>query len=249
MQPSRYVFIGILALFSGSLRAQVFDDSTPPYFLSRWMATMYIDWGITSKHFARNMHEDHGFGFGGELLYNIQDKKPLWGGVGVHSFSFDDDKLRYTQEIDGVLYNYKDHTASRVFIAHGVLRFQPDVTFCLRPYVQGAVGMHWFFTNTKVQDLDYDEQVDRINESRDSKLGFAFLAGVQYVPKKLPDFRIDLRCSYYRNASVEYLCYNPDLGGSLPIDFFESKVSAVDIIGINVGITALIYGQNEQPME
>ena len=229
------------------LHAQSTDTrASQDEFLSHWMASLYSDWGIASHLFARNMTENHGFGFGGELLYNIQDDKPLWGGIGVHSFAFDDERLPYSQEIDGVYYNYEDHTASRIFMLHGIIRFQPEVRFFLQPFLQAAAGVHWYFTNTKIEDTDYDEQVERINESRDAVLGFALHAGLQYVPKKLPDFRIDARFGYFRNASVEYLRYNPDLnGGSFPIDYFEPKVSAVDIFGIQVGITAVIRPHTE----
>jgi hypothetical protein len=224
------------------LRGQDSDDwyAKEPS-LSRWQASMDLDWGIAARQFANNMDRRHGFGFGGELLYNLQDRKPLWAGAGAHSFAFDEFSMVYSQEIDGEIFNYRDKTVSRIFMLHGVMRFQPEVRFFLQPYLQGAAGIHWFFTNTKTRDLDYDEQVERINENRDAIWGFSLQAGVQYVPRKLPDIRIDTRFGYYRNASVEYLWYNPGIpGGNYTIDYFESGISPVDLFGIHIGLTAVI---------
>ncbi len=247
MKLKKYLFMGISLLALGALNAQYNDTQTAEgQLFSGVMASMYIDWGIASHLFARNMNENHGFGFGGELLYNIQRDKPLWGGIGVHSFAFDDERLRYSQEIDGVFYNYEDHTASRVFMVHGMIRFEPDVKFFLQPYLQGGAGVHWYFTNTKIEDTDYDEQLESINESRDAVLGFALHAGLQYVPRSLPDIRVDARFGYFRNASVEYLSYNPNLTGStFPIDDFETKISAVDIFGVHIGVTAVLRPYEE----
>ncbi len=208
----------------------------------RWMAACYLDWGIPIDRFGENMDTPAGFGVGGELLYRIQSKGPVWGGVGVHSFAFDTDALRYDDTVDGAVYHYKERTTSRLFIAQGVLRFQPEIYFVLRPYIQGAAGVHWFFTNTRIRDTDAGDIVDHFNEHREAVLGYALLAGVHYVPGRLPWLRGDVRLSYYRNASVEYLRYNPnaDVVNGYPIEYFEHKISAVDLIAINIGITFLL---------
>jgi opacity protein-like surface antigen len=129
---------------------------------------------------------------------------------------------------------------------HGLMRFQPDVRFFLQPYLQGGAGMHWFYTNTKIKDTDYGQQVESINENRDAILGFALHAGFQYVPRSMPYIRFDARFGYFRNASVEYLRYNPNLPGAVyPIEFFEPKVSAVDIFGIHLGVTMMITSNKD----
>lgn len=238
----RFLFFIGLECLAWSLPAQDGDDwhATEERLASPWMASMYVDWGIASQEFAYNLENDHGFGLGGELLYNVQRNRPVWAGVGVHKFNFDRDKLRYSDTIDGIIYNYRDLTVSRVFMLHGMVRFQPEVDFPLQPYVQGAAGVHWFYTNTKIKDTDYDEEVDRINESRDAIWGFALHAGFQYVPEEVPELRIDTRFGYFRNASVEYLRYNPAIPGNYPIDSFESKISPVDLFGIHIGLTLVI---------
>jgi hypothetical protein len=207
---------------------------------SRWTGSAYLDWGIASGHFATNLDHDEGLGLGGEFLYRLQKGGPVWGGVGVHSFIFDRYNLLYSQELDGEIYNYQDRTASRLFMAHGLIRFQPKIRYPIRPYLQGAIGMHWFFTNTTIKDTDLNESIDRLSENRASVIGFAVHAGFHVVPPRFPDFRAEFRFGYFRNASVEYMRYNEDLGGPFAVDAFERKESAVDLIGIHIGVAIRI---------
>jgi hypothetical protein len=202
--------------------------------------SFYGEMGVGMNAFGRNMDRRTGFGLGGEFLVNLQRNGPVWAGVGIHSFAFDRDRLAYTQEFDGVIYNYEDLTVSRAFMAHGILRFQPEVDFFLKPYIQGGAGVHWLFTNTKIEDTDYDEEIEQINESRDASWGFTIQGGIEWSAKSFDAFRIDLRGGYFHNASVQYLRYNPNANGIFPIDFFESRTSPVDLLGIQLGVVFLI---------
>lgn len=234
------------ALVSGVLHSQKSDNwYKNEQNVRRWLAGMHLDWGIAAQQFARNLSNDNGWGLGGELLINIQKERPLWGGLGVHSFAFDRYSLQYSQEIDGQFYNYQDRTVSRLFMLQGLVRFQPDLRFFVQPYIQGAAGINWFYTNTKIRDIDYDEQVDRVNENRDAIWGFALQGGVHVVHDDLPDLRWDLRFAYYRNASVEYLRYNRALSGNFPIDSFEPKISPVDLLGIHIGLAVVLRPTQE----
>ena len=213
----------------------------------RLMGTAYFDCGIPLSHLADNLDDNYGIGFGGEVLYRIEKDNPVWVGAGVHTYAFDSYAIRYFQEFDGQIYNYEDRTTSRLFQAHLLARFQPEVRFLFRPYVQGGLGMHWYFTNTKVRDTDVNETVDRINEGTESVLGFAFHAGVQLVPHRLPQVRGDIRIGYFRNASVGYKRYVEGRGdpSGFPIDYFEDVESAVDMIGLHIGI-AIALRPNEE---
>ncbi|MDX1478710.1 MAG: hypothetical protein R3301_13450 [Saprospiraceae bacterium] len=229
----------LLSLSVALVAQDVYDEDVeeaPPR--ERWMGSVYVDFGIPLRQFERNIN-DNGLGFGGELLYNVQYQRPVWAGIGVHSFAFDDYSLIYTQVFDGEFFEYRELTASRMFAAHAIFRFQPDVDFIIQPYIQGGFGMHWFFTNTKIEDRAIDELVDQFGENRDSVLGYSLHFGLQYVPRGVPQFRIDLRVGYLRNASVEYMRYNPELGDvdSFPIDYFETRTSAVDILGLHSGVS------------
>jgi hypothetical protein len=203
------------------------------------MTSMYLDWGFPARQFRSNMREN-GIGFGGEALYNLQRGRPVWAGVGVHTFAFDDYSTTYTY--------YREKTTSRMFAAHGLIRFQPRIDYPVQPYIQGGAGVHWLFTNTKIRDTDAGEIADRINESRDAALGFALHAGAHYVPRKVPWVRADVRFGYFRNASVEYLRYNDRLSGpnGLPVESFERRVSVVDMFGLHIGFTLMFSGDQFQ---
>ena len=208
----------------------------------RVMATAYFDWGFPVSYFGEHLHADQGIGFGGELLYKFNPDQPVWVGAGIHTFRFDHYTVGYTQEIDGEFFNFEERTATRMFLAHALIRFQPELQYFLRPYLQGGLGMHWIFTNTKIKDVDVDEFVDRINEQRDAILGFALNAGVHLVPRRFPDFRADLRFGYFRNASATYLRFVEGRGApnGLPIAYFEEKESAIDLIALHFGFAVLI---------
>ncbi|MDX1409387.1 MAG: hypothetical protein R3330_14670 [Saprospiraceae bacterium] len=213
-------------------------EEVPPQ--ERWQGSFYLDIGVPLRQFDQNIN-DTGLGVGGELLYNVQYRRPVWAGIGVHSFAFDDYSVIYTEIFDGEFFEYRELTASRMFAAHAIFRFQPEVNFIIQPYIQGGFGMHWFFTNTKIEDRDIDEVVDRFSENRDAVFGYSLYAGLQVVPRRSPEIRADVRVGYLRNASVEYMRYNAELGDvdSFPIDYFETRTSVVDILGLHAGVTFL----------
>ena len=230
----------LISAASAQAQSEYTDKESDEEYAPQWLGSFYGDIGFPLRQFERNMDET-GFGFGGELLYNVQYQQPVWAGIGVHSFAFDDYSLIYTEIFDGELFEYREVTASRLFVAHVLFRFQPDLNFFLQPYVQGGFGMHWFFTNTKIEDRDIDEIVERYKENKDSAFGYSLHAGLQFVPKGAPEIRVDLRVGYFKNPSAEYMRYDPSLGeeDSFPIDYFETRTSAVDFLGLHGGMTFL----------
>ena len=244
----------IPCLFFAGVQVLAAQDSNHWYgtnrSLSGAMLSGSLDVGVARSHFTRNMDKQLAGGMAFELLLNLQKRKPVWAGVGFQRFLWDINRLSYTQQIDNDFYNYEERTASRIIMLHGVIRFQPQVRWVLQPYVQGAAGLHWYYTNTKIVDVDYDEVVEKITESREVIPGFALHAGMQFVPRKLPDVRIDARLGYLNNASVEYLRYNPNLPvGNYPIDSFEAKNSPVEILDIQIGVTIVIRSASDEDKE
>ena len=235
-----YLIVIILALCGLSIcSASAQESDTVEVYYPEWISSIYADFGIPLSYFADNLDKG-GLGVGGEVLYNIKYRQPVWAGVGVHSFTFDNSSLGYAEIIDGELVNFDETTASRLFMAHFIVRFQPEIDFFIQPYLQAAVGMHWFFTNTKIEDVDFDEIVDRTKNNSDSVLGYGLHAGILIGPARSP-YKGDFRIGYFKNASVEYMRYNPNLGDidSYPIDFFETRVSVVDILGIQAAFVYL----------
>lgn len=240
MQLHRFAIVFLSLCIVEDTAAQWQNEEDKRKSKNSWMLSGYVDWGIATRAFARNLDRNHGFGIGGDLLASLQSNSPVWVGAGVHSFAFDSDRITYSQEFGGILYNFSERTTSRVFMAHGLVRFQPPVRFILQPYLQGGAGVHWFFTNTKIRDTDAGENTERINENRKAVLGYMVQAGIQYVPPRLPELRAEIRAGYFRNASVEYMRYNPTLGAGIPAENFERRISAVDMLGIHIGVAFLL---------
>lgn len=243
MSPLRIIagIVAAIVLSVQALSAQYDDSAEAKGRSGSFLASLYLDVGIPTSTFSDNMRET-GVGVGGEMLINLQKGGPVWAGIGVHSFAFDDFSITYFDQIDFDYIEIKELTASRLFVAAAVMRFQPPVDFVLRPYFQGAFGMHWFFTNTKIEDVEFDEVVSTIKENSDSELGFSLHAGVMVVTRKFPHIRGDVRFGFFRNASVEYMRYNANLPSpsGFPIDYFEVKESPVEMLGVHVGVTLVM---------
>ena len=234
----------ICILCSGLTAVLLAQDDEIVYIdtLPRVMFNFYGEAALPQGTFKSNTERESGFGLGGEFLYRIRHNGPVFMGLGIHTFEFDNDAIEYEEEVDGVLFNTREKTASRLFHAGAVVRFQPEVNFVLQPYLQGIGGFNYFWTNTKLKDLDEDETFDRIHEGHSSVFTYGAQAGVQIVPN-FYEIRADLRVGYLRNSSVEYQVINRELGdeNSFPIDLFESKNSPIDLLTFQVGITFVLW--------
>lgn len=232
MDVRRILFIFYLGLVEIALvHGQGRVDS-----LARFQAGGYLEVGIPTADFARHM-ESSGFGLGFEAMLSLKQRSPVWIGLGFHSFEFDSRSSIYIEEIEGFIYEFREKTASRMFVIHLLARYQPPIDFLLQPYVQMEAGYNHFFTNTKIEDTDLNEVVDRFPEHSSSAPGYAIMAGVHIVPSD-PLWGIDLRVGYFGNSSTDYLVYDEDrdTGQTFPIETFDERQSSVEIIGLHLGV-------------
>ncbi len=202
----------------------------------KWEVQVYFDFAIPIGEFGENL-SNNGYGVGAEALYHVQE--PVWIGIGMHSFRFDNNRITYEDQFGDDLVELREIAATRAMIVHAIFRFQPELNSIFSPYVQGGIGWHWFYTNTKIKDVENDEIIDQFNELRDSDLGIALHVGVQISPKSLQTLNIDVRFGYFKNSAVQYMRYDPDLNdspGGYPIESFETKVSPVEFLGLHVGL-------------
>lgn len=207
------------------------EDAPGQYWIFQGHALIAIPLGT----FGDNMREE-GYGFGGEILTNISG--PVYAGVHFTGARFDNYSIEYTEVFDGDIYEYDELTASRMLLSHVAVRFDPELEGMFKPYVQGLIGAHWYYTNTRIKDLGADEVVDRFKESTDVVFGFGAVAGLQIIPPKWRNFGFDLRAGYFTNGSVTYMRYDPSLSGpnGYPVESFEEKTSAVQMLGIQLGV-------------
>jgi hypothetical protein len=204
--------------------------------LARFQAGGFFGVGIPTVDFSRHM-ETTGFGLGFEAFLALKPRSPVWIGLGFHSFEFDSRSSIYVEEIEGYFYEFREKTASRLFVIHMLARYQPPLDFLLQPYIQMQAGYNHFFTNTKIEDTDLNEVVDRFPEHSSSVPGYALMAGVNIVPSD-PIWAIDLRVGYFGNPSTDYLVYDEesDTGQTFPIETFDERQSSVQIIGLHLGV-------------
>ena len=203
---------------------------------ARWEAQVYFDMAVPLGDLADNM-STVGIGVGGEALYHVQG--PAWVGLGMQSYRFDNRKITYLEQFDNENFEVDELTASRSIAAQVIARFQPELNSIFSPYIQGGIGWHWFYTNTKIKDIENDETIDQFSEYSDSDLGIAIQAGVQISPDAMQALSIDLRVGYFQNGQIEYMRYNPDIivsQGAFPVESFEVVLSTVQFIGLQLGL-------------
>lgn len=202
-----------------------------------WHLEGYFNVGIPIGEFGDNL-EQNGFGGGASLLYNVQG--PIWLGVAGYGSRYDNYGITYLEQGDNELFEIEELTATRLARVYAVFRFQPLEDAMISPYIEGGMGWHWIFTNTKLTDVEFDEQIDRFNELRDNRLGFGLSAGARISPKAYPAVGLDLRVGYVYNAQVEYMRYNPDIPldpNAFPVEAFEIRESPIEIITIDIGVS------------
>ena len=194
--------------------------------------------GVPIGDFGQSM-ERNGVGWGAEALYRIQG--PAWIGLGGGMLRFDNYSIGYYDYFDGEPFEIEELTASRAAMAHVLLRFQPAHGEVFTPYVQAAVGWHWYFTNTKLTDVEFDEVIQTFSEQSDSRLGYGLQAGMLLTWPGIPNMGLDLRAGYLGNAAVNYLIYEPEEATGIsgyPIDSFVPVETVVDMINIQIGFFA-----------
>ncbi|MFK8103198.1 MAG: hypothetical protein AB8G15_11760 [Saprospiraceae bacterium] len=236
-----------LALFLlTTLHAQsddVYEDQI--YSKPRLMIGLKGSVGIPYGEFWDKM-EQVGFGFGGEVHYRVQKDLPIYAGISMTGFIFDLQSQNYYENINGFSILLREQTRTNIFMGHLQLRLKPDVNFFLEPYIDGLFGFKNLYNRTTVRDVEIDE-TDIINSSGDWASSFGGAVGVQ-----IPIFRdgasrgyIDLRMVYLKGTSADYLVRReePNQNYANPIDAFETKNSATDMLIPQIGFTVLI-GKN-----
>ena len=228
----------LFCLCTVALSAQQFSmDNTEDTIIIGFHMEAYFDHAIPIRDFGDDMYQN-GVGVGFQMLYNVQG--PIWLGLGLHTFRFDHFEVSYFDFDGGDRFEIEEITASRAVMGHLVARFQPIEGEIFTPYVQAGVGWHWYYTNTRLTDVEFDEEIDRFKDLDDSRLGYGIYAGVLITSRAMTNIGLDIRFGYLGNAAVEYMSSDPEsrnYNGGFPIEYFEVNNSAVDMLNLNVGLT------------
>lgn len=193
--------------------------------------------GVPMDDFRDNL-DQVGIGAGGFVIVNVNDS-PLSVGTDVSGLGFDSEELRYNANIGGFLKSYRLRTTSSAFLGHALVRFQPNVNFAVKPYVDGMVGFKNLFTRTTLTDEDLAETIDSGNDQRDWAFSYGGAVGVQIAFSRAANLVLDLRCAYLQGSNASYLVRRSDTGIPLedPIDAFEERTSPTTLLIPQIGIT------------
>ncbi len=201
--------------------------------LPRWMVHASAGVVVPEGYMTRYIG-DPSFAWHLEGLYRVKENQPVFIGLSTTRTTFQKKVIRYEDLIDGFTVRIREKTASRFSSAALNVRFQPEINWVLQPYVQGQVGWHYVYTNTKFWDRDENEQIDIINEKNAHSIGYGIQAGIQIVPN-FWYARADIRVSYLRNPAVDFFALDRDSFNTVPIDQFEEQNAPFSLIFIHIG--------------
>ena len=134
-------------------------------------------------------------------------------------------------------------TTNNIVTTHAVARLQHQFGI-FSPYVDGLVGFHYLFTETAVQDQDYDEPIASSTNIDDITLSYGFGGGLSTLlyafgdkgnyPEKI-DMLLDFSLRYLFGGEAEYLTK-----GDIRVDdgevVYSASRSKTDRLMVNVGL-------------
>ena len=184
-----------------------------------------------------------GVGWGGSLLIMIDKSLPVYAGIDLNGYNYDREAGTFLLNLDGFWTNVEMETRTNVFTGHGLFRIAPRIPFFLKPYFDGMLGVKNLYTRTLFYDLDSgdDEPFDRLIEQGDWAFSYGGAIGIK-IPLNIYQGRagisLDLRCTYMKGAAADFLVRRDDggVGAQEPVDFFELKNSATDLLMPQIGI-------------
>ena len=185
-----------------------------------------------------------GIGWGGSLLFMVNESLPVYAGIDLNGYNYDRESGTFLINIDGFWTNVEMETRTNVFTGHGLFRLAPRTSFFLKPYLDGMLGVKNLYTRTLFYDLDSgdDDPFDRLIEQGDWAFSYGGALGIK-IPLNIyqgnAGLSIDLRCTYMKGAAADFLVRRDDLAGGTaqePIDFFELKNAATDLLMPQIGI-------------
>lgn len=218
-------------------KEEIFENNDPVVIL-----TGNIVGGIPSGAFSEKLNTG-GVGAGGSILALVNRNFPVYLGLEINGFNYDTQSGTFLLNIDGFQTNVEMETKPRIFNVLGLFRMMPRTNFFLKPYFDGMFGVKNLSTRTLFYDLDSGDEdpFDRINEQSDWVLSYGGAIGLAIPIKNRfgnPGMAIELKCTYLKGAAADYLVRRDDSSVSNatePIDFFETKNSATDLILPQIG--------------
>jgi len=196
--------------------------------------------GFPQGEFKDNVDEN-GYGIAGEFLYS-PSTSPLGIGVSLGFMNYGEESRReefsvYIPEVE-----VEVSTTNNIAMGHLLLRAQSKKG-PIRPYLEGLVGFNYLFTETKIEDVDDEEEIASSTNLDDGVFSYGGGGGVllqlySSKGKKAKIWRLlfDLRVRYIVGGEAEYLKEGSIKreNGKVTFDKIQSKT---DILTTHLGVT------------
>ena len=196
--------------------------------------------GFPQGDFKDNVDEN-GFGIGGEILYS-PSTSPFGIGISLGFMNYGEESRRepFSTTIPDVEVEVK--TTNNIVMGHLLFRAQSKIG-PIRPYADGLVGFNYLFTETKIEDVDDDDEIASSTNLDDGVFSYGAGGGVMlrlYSGKtkkgKIWSILIDFGARYILGGEAEYLKEGSikRVGGRVVFDKIQSKT---DILITHLGVT------------
>jgi len=227
-----------LLLISTTVTAQTESES-------RFLVGIDFITGFPQNEFKDNV-KNTGFGLAGEFLYHIPNS-PLFVGAGLNFLVYGTQSRR-----EAISPNIPDLTvevrnSNNIFLGDVILRAQPFSGNSIRgvnPYVEGLFGFNYLWTETTIDDEDWDDDDTDFSSTNysDTALNYGVGAGIMFKimdgkdDSDLQSLYLDINVRYMFGEKAKYL----KKGG---IILHENKVtydpseSTTDLILPRIGVT------------
>jgi hypothetical protein len=185
-----------------------------------------------------------GYGLAGEFLYHVPNT-PVGFGLSGTFVVYGQETIRERfgggalgrVEVDVV-------TTNNIALGHALLRLQPP-TGAFRPYADALIGFSYLFTESRIEDVDFDDDRDIASSTNfdDGAFSYGIGGGVMaQVYQGHSDGRafsvfVDARVRYLFGGEAEYLReggIDTDSNGNLTFDVTRSRT---DLLMPQLGVT------------
>ncbi len=196
--------------------------------------------GFPQGEFKDNV-DQNGFGIGGEFLYS-PSISPFGIGVSLGFMNYGEESRRepFSTTIPDVEVEVK--TTNNILLGHLLLRAQVKQG-PIRPYAEALVGFNYLFTETKIEDVDDQEEIASSTNLDDGVFSYGAGGGVMmrlYTGKikktKTLSILLNLGVRYILGGEAEYLKEGSikRVNGKVVFDKIKSKT---DILTTHLGVT------------
>lgn len=197
-----------------------------------------VDGGYPQGGFKENV-ESNGIGIGGIIGYSVPYSPVTMGfDLGFITYGNDSRKEIFNPNIPEVRIGVR--TTNNIFTGHFFTRIEPKAG-AFRPYVDGLVGLHYLWTESRVEDDNTFESIASTTNFDDAALSYGFGGGLKFKVAESVSERgdlvrwfIDLKARYLFGGEAEYLREGALRNNNGTLEY-DTSYSNTDLVTVGVG--------------